>query len=87
MKSVVSNHKHQTYKNKLLSKICKLKKIISVIIYLNKEFEKKYSTSINKEHFTSEKVKKLGVHHQGDILRILNSDIYKKIKKKPQLIL
>ncbi|WP_425337150.1 plasmid maintenance protein [Borreliella tanukii] len=82
MKSVISNHKHQTYKNKLLSKVCRLKKIISVIIYLNKEFEKKYSTSINKEHFTSEKVKELGVHHQGDILRVLNSNIYKENKKE-----
>ncbi|AEL19470.1 borrelia PFam57/62 partition protein (plasmid) [Borreliella bissettiae DN127] len=82
MKSVISNHKHQTYKNKLLSKICRLKKIISVIIYLNKEFEKKYSTSINKEHFTSEKVKELGVHHQGDILRVLNSNICKENKKE-----
>ncbi len=40
MKSGISNHKNQTYKSKLLSKICRLKKIISVIIYLNKEFEK-----------------------------------------------
>ncbi|MGF7102028.1 plasmid maintenance protein [Borreliella kurtenbachii] len=82
MKSVTSNHNHQTHKNKLLSKTCRLKKIISVIIYLNKEFEKKYSTSINKEHFTSEKVKELRIHHQGDILRVLNSNIYRENKKE-----
>ncbi|WP_215538878.1 plasmid maintenance protein [Borreliella bavariensis] len=82
MKSGISNHKNQNHKNKLLSKTCRLKKIISVIIYLNKEFEKKYNTSINKEHFTSEKVKELGVHHQGDILRVLNSNIYKENKKE-----
>ncbi|WP_421115299.1 plasmid maintenance protein [Borreliella valaisiana] len=82
MKIITSNHKHNLNKNKLLSKICRLKKIISVIIYLNKEFEKKYSTSINKERFTSEKVKELGVHHQGDILRVLNSNIYKENKKE-----
>ncbi|MBB6043461.1 plasmid maintenance protein (plasmid) [Borreliella yangtzensis] len=82
MKSVISNPSHQTYKNKLLSKVSRLKKIISVIIYLNKEFEKKYSTSINKEHFTSKKVKELRVHHQGDILRVLNSNINKENKKE-----
>ncbi len=82
MKIIKSNHKHNPNKNKLLSKICRLKKIISVILYLNKEFEKKYSTPINKEHFTSEKVKELRVHHQGDILRVLNSNIYKENKKE-----
>ncbi|WP_330529097.1 plasmid maintenance protein [Borreliella valaisiana] len=82
MKSVISNKRHQTYKNKPLSKICRLKKIISVIIYLNKEFEKKYSTSINKEHFTFEKAKELRVHYQGDILRVLNSNIHKENKKE-----
>ncbi len=40
MKAVVSNYSYQIKSNKLLSKDCKLKKIISVIIYLNKEFEK-----------------------------------------------
>ncbi|WP_151060914.1 plasmid maintenance protein [Borreliella turdi] len=82
MKPTISNHNHQTNKNKLLSKICRLKKIISVINYLNKEFKKKYNTSIYKEHFTSEKVKELRVHHQGDILRVLNSNIYKENKKE-----
>ncbi|WP_210366371.1 plasmid maintenance protein [Borreliella garinii] len=82
MKPAISNHNHQTNKNKLLSKICRLKKIISVINYLNKEFKKKYNTSINKEHFTSEKLKGLRVHHQGDILRVLNSNIYKENKKE-----
>ncbi|WP_210376604.1 plasmid maintenance protein [Borreliella valaisiana] len=82
MKSVISNKRHQTYKNKPLSKICRLKKIISVIIYLNKEFEKKCSTSINKERFTLEKVKELRVHFQGDILRVLNSNIHKENKKE-----
>lgn len=82
MKSVISSHDHQTYKNKLLSKVCRLKKIISVIIYLNKEFEKKHSILINKEHFTYEKVKELRVHHQGDILRVLNSNIHKENKKE-----
>ncbi|MCD2388620.1 plasmid maintenance protein, partial [Borreliella burgdorferi] len=82
MKPAISNHNHQTNKNKLLGKICRLKKIISVINYLNKEFKKKYNTSINKEHFTSKKVKELRVHHQGDILRVLNSNIYKENKKE-----
>ncbi len=82
MKSVISNKRHQTYKNKPLSKICRLKKIISVIIYLNKEFEKKCITSINKERFTLEKVKELRVHFQGDILRVLNSNIHKENKKE-----
>ncbi|WNZ74064.1 plasmid maintenance protein [Borreliella garinii] len=82
MKPAIFNHKHQTNKNKLISKICRLKKIISVINYLNKEFKKKYNTSINKEHFTSKKVKELQVHHQGDILRVLNSNIHKENKKK-----
>ncbi|WP_031478029.1 plasmid maintenance protein [Borreliella garinii] len=82
MKPVISNHNHQTNTNKLIGKICRLKKIISVINYLNKEFKKKYNTSINKEHFTSEKVKELRVHHQGDILRVLNSNIHKENKKE-----
>ncbi|WP_210370931.1 plasmid maintenance protein [Borreliella garinii] len=82
MKPAISNHNHQTNKNKLIGKICRLKKIISVINYLNKEFKKKYNTSINKEHFTSEKVKELRVHHQGDILRVLNSNIHKENKKE-----
>ncbi|ACO38074.1 plasmid maintenance protein [Borreliella burgdorferi] len=82
MKPVISNHNHQTNTNKLIGKISRLKKIISVINYLNKEFKKKYNTSINKEHFTSEKVKELRVHHQGDILRVLNSNIHKENKKE-----
>ncbi|WP_367773974.1 plasmid maintenance protein [Borreliella burgdorferi] len=82
MKPAISNHNHQTNKSKLIGKICRLKKIISVINYLNKEFKKKYNTSINKEHFTSEKVKELRVHHQGDILRVLNSNIHKENKKE-----
>ncbi|WP_172964726.1 hypothetical protein [Borreliella turdi] len=36
MKAVISNYNYQIKSNKLLSKDCKLKKIISVIIYLNK---------------------------------------------------
>ncbi|ACN53199.1 plasmid maintenance protein (plasmid) [Borreliella spielmanii] len=82
MKTTISNYNCQIKSNKLLSKDCKLKKIISVIIYLNKEFEKKYNIPINKEHFTSEKVKELGVHHQKDILRVLNSNIHKENKKE-----
>ncbi len=82
MKAVVSNYSYQIKSNKLLSKDCKLKKIISVIIYLNKEFEKKYNVSIHRIHFDSEKLKGLRVHHQGDILRVLNSNIYKENKKE-----
>ncbi len=82
MKAVVSNYNYQFKSNKLLSKDCKLKKIISVIIYLNKEFEKKYNVSIHRIHFDSEKLKGLRVHHQGDILRVLNSNIYKENKKE-----
>ncbi|WP_215535779.1 plasmid maintenance protein [Borreliella bavariensis] len=82
MKIIKSNHKHNPNKNKLLSKICRLKKIISVIIYLNKEFEKKYNISIHRIHFDSEKLKELRVHHQGDILRVLNSNINKENKKE-----
>ncbi len=40
MKPVISNHNHQTNTNKLIGKISRLKKIISVINYLNKEFKK-----------------------------------------------
>ncbi|WP_418457440.1 plasmid maintenance protein [Borreliella andersonii] len=82
MKAIKSNYKYQINANKLLSKDCKLKKIISVIIYLNKEFEKKYNVSIHKIHFDSEKLKGLRVHHQGDILRVLNSNIDKENKKE-----
>ncbi|WP_210362440.1 plasmid maintenance protein [Borreliella garinii] len=82
MKAVVPNCSYQIKSNKLLSKDCKLKKIISVIIYLNKEFEKKYNVSIHRIHFDSEKIKELRVHHQGDILRVLNSNIYKENKKE-----
>ncbi len=82
MKAAVSNYNYQIKSNKLLSKDCKLKKIISVIIYLNKEFEKKYNISIHRIHFDSEKLKELRVHHQGDILRVLNSNIYKENKKE-----
>lgn len=82
MKAVVSNYSYQIKSNKLLSKDCKLKKIISVIIYLNKEFEKKYNVSIHRIHFDSEKLKELRAHHQGDILRVLNSNIYKENKKE-----
>ncbi|KEO61969.1 plasmid maintenance protein [Borreliella garinii] len=82
MKAVVPNCSYQIKSNKLLSKDCKLKKIISVIIYLNKEFEKKYNASIHRIHFDPEKLKELRVHHQGDILRVLNSNIYKENKKE-----
>ncbi|WP_420025543.1 plasmid maintenance protein [Borreliella valaisiana] len=72
------NHKTNTNKpNKLLSKDSRLKKIISVMNYLNKSFEKKYAFSIHKIHFNSEKLKTLQPHHQGDILRVLNSNINK----------
>ncbi len=82
MKAAISNYSYQIKSNKLLSKDCKLKKIISVIIYLNKEFEKKYNVLIHRIHFDSEKLKELRVHHQGDILRVLNSNIYKENKKE-----
>ncbi|MCD2415933.1 plasmid maintenance protein [Borreliella burgdorferi] len=83
MKLDTPNHIHQANKNKLLSKVSRLKKIVSVIIYLNKEFEKKYNTSINAKRFTSEeKAKELRIHHQGDILRVLNSNIHKENKKE-----
>ncbi|SCW42079.1 hypothetical protein SAMN02983004_01046 [Borreliella japonica] len=82
MKAVISNYNYQIKSNKLLSRDQKLKKIISVIIYLNKEFEKKYNISIHRIHFDSEKLKELRVHHQGDILRVLNSNIDKENKKE-----
>ncbi|WP_418456591.1 plasmid maintenance protein [Borreliella lusitaniae] len=69
---------HKTNTNKLLSKDSRLKKIISVINYLNKSFEKKYDVSIYRIHFNSEKLKELYPHHQGDILRVLNSNINKE---------
>ncbi|WP_418885529.1 plasmid maintenance protein [Borreliella tanukii] len=84
MKAVIPNNNYQinaNKSNKLLSKDCKLKKIISVIIFLNKEFEKKHNVSIHGIHFDSEKLKGLRVHHQGDILRVLNSNIDKENKK------
>ncbi|APS99315.1 hypothetical protein Bmayo_04690 (plasmid) [Borreliella mayonii] len=64
--------------NKLLSKDSRLKKVISVINYLNKSFEEKYNISIQRIHFNSEKLKDLYPHHQGDILRVLNSNINKE---------
>ncbi|MCD2382036.1 plasmid maintenance protein [Borreliella americana] len=85
MKAIISNYKYQintNRSNKLLPKDYKLKKIISVIIYLNKEFEKKYNLSIHRIHFNSEKIKELRVHHQVDILRVLNSNIDKENKKE-----
>ncbi|WP_418905563.1 plasmid maintenance protein [Borreliella japonica] len=82
MKAVISNYNYQIKSNKLLSRDQKLKKIISVIIYLNKEFEKKYNISIHRIHFDSEKLKELRVHHQRDILRVLNSNIDKENKKE-----
>ncbi len=85
MKAVVPNYSCQINANKFnkfLSKDCKLKKIISVIIYLNKEFEKKYNVSIHGIYFDPEKVKELLVHYQGDILRVLNSNIHKENKKE-----
>ncbi|WP_418909389.1 plasmid maintenance protein (plasmid) [Borreliella sinica] len=84
MKAVIPNYNYQintNKSNKLLSKDCKLKKIISVITFLNKEFEKKHNISIYRVHFDSEKLKELRVHHQGDILRVLNSNIDKENKK------
>ncbi|PRQ92052.1 hypothetical protein CV643_05565 [Borreliella burgdorferi] len=71
------NH-NKTNTNKLLSKDSRLKKIISVINYLNKSFEKKYDISIYRIHFNSEKLKELYPHHQIDILRVLNSNISKE---------
>ncbi|WP_418885161.1 plasmid maintenance protein [Borreliella carolinensis] len=85
METIISNYRYQinaNKSNKLLSKDCKLKKIISVIIYLNKEFEKKYNASIHRIHLDSEKLKRIRVHHQGDILRVLNSNIHKENKKE-----
>lgn len=84
MKATMPNNNYQinTNKpNKLLSKDCKLKKIISVIIFLNKEFEKKHNVSIHGIHFDSEKLKEIRVHRQGDILRVLNSNIDRENKK------
>lgn len=72
------NHNHKINTNKLLSKDSRLKKIISVINYLNKSFEKKYDISIYRIHFNSEKLKALYPHHQIDILRVLNSNISKE---------
>ncbi|MCD2332633.1 plasmid maintenance protein [Borreliella americana] len=85
MKAIISNYNYQINaikSNKLLPKDYKLKKIISVIIYLNKEFEKKYNVSIHRIHFNHEKLKGLRVHHQVDILRVLNSNIDKENKKE-----
>ncbi len=84
MKAVVPNYSCQINANKfnkLLSKDCKLKKIISVIIYLNKQIEKKHNVSIHGIYFDPEKLKELRVHHQGDIVRVLNSKIDKENKK------
>ncbi len=73
------NHKTNTNKsNKLLSKDSRLKKIISVINYLNKSFEEKYDILIHRIHFNSDKLKELYPHHQVDILRVLNSNINKE---------
>ncbi|ATH10747.1 plasmid maintenance protein [Borreliella burgdorferi] len=75
MKPILSNYKQQNNKNKLLNKVCRLKKLISVIIYLNKVFEKKTNAPINKTYFTFKKTKELCVHHQKDILNVLNTHI------------
>lgn len=82
MKATVSNHNYQINANKLLPKNFKLKKIISVIIYLNKGFEKKYNILIHRIHFNSKKLKVLRVHHQGDMLYVLSSNIHKENKKE-----
>lgn len=77
--------KHKNNASKLLPKDSRLKKIVSVINFLNKKFEEKYNISINKIHFNSEKLKVLHPHHQGDILKVLNSNITKE-KYKPTVI-
>ncbi|WP_418905174.1 plasmid maintenance protein (plasmid) [Borreliella finlandensis] len=71
--------KHKTDTNKLLlSKDSRLKKIVSVINYLNESFQEKYDVSIYKIDFDFEKLKELHPHHQRDILRVLNSNINKE---------
>lgn len=87
LNSLDHNHnKANTNKsNKLLLKDSRLKKVISVINYLNKSFEEKYAASIHRIHFNSEKLKALHPHHQGDILRVLNSNINKE-SYKPTVI-
>ncbi|WP_418905318.1 plasmid maintenance protein (plasmid) [Borreliella turdi] len=73
------SHKANTKKsNRLLSRDSRLKKVISVINYLNKSFENKYNVSIHRIHFNYEKLKELHPHSQGDILRVLNSNISKE---------
>ncbi|ACN52810.1 hypothetical protein BVAVS116_K0029 (plasmid) [Borreliella valaisiana VS116] len=84
MKAVVPNYSCQINANKfnkLLSKDCKLKKIIFAVIFLNKKLEKKHNVSIHGIYFDPEKLKELRVHHQGDIFCLLNSNIDKESKK------
>ncbi|MDO7272892.1 plasmid maintenance protein [Borreliella burgdorferi] len=81
MKTAISNYNCQINANKPPSKNCKLKKK-SVIAYLNKKFGKKHNVSIYRIPFSSEKLKGILVHHQGDMLRALNSNIHKENKKE-----
>ncbi|MCD2401698.1 plasmid maintenance protein [Borreliella bissettiae] len=78
MISTISYNNNYCNKTKrLLSKNLRLKKIISIIIFLNKKFEESYNTSLHKMSFLNGTLCIL-IHHQQDILNILNSFIIKE---------
>ncbi|PRR41557.1 hypothetical protein CV685_05735 [Borreliella burgdorferi] len=78
MISVISYNNNYCYKTKrLLSKNLRLKKIISIINFLNKKFEENCNINLHKEDITNTALCIL-IHHQQDILNILNSFIIKE---------
>ncbi|WP_418456580.1 plasmid maintenance protein [Borreliella lusitaniae] len=79
MKLIIPNYNcHYKTTKKLLSKNLRIKKIISIINYLNKKFEENYNINLRKIYFTNEKLFILNIHHQQDILNILNSFLIKE---------
>ncbi|MBB6043416.1 plasmid maintenance protein (plasmid) [Borreliella yangtzensis] len=79
MKLIIPNcNCHYKTTKKLLSKNLRIKKIISIINHLNKKFEENYNINLCKIYFANEKLFILGIHHQQDILNILNSFLIKE---------
>lgn len=79
MKLIIPNYNcHYKTTKKLLSKNLRIKKIISIINHLNKKFEENYNINLRKIYFANEKLFILGIHHQQDILNILNSFLIKE---------
>lgn len=78
MNLTMPNYNYYYKTKKLLSKNLRLKKIISIINHLNKKFEENYAINLHKIYLTNEKLFIYGIHHQQDILNILNSFLTKE---------